>query len=371
MKDLSLLKRLYEIHSPSYGERRIKRFIKRWVQQNVPNVTMKSKDKNLYFTKGDSESYPCVVAHLDQVQKIHSSDFQAVETEDIIFGYSKANRQLEGLGADDKNGIWIALMCLEKYDAIKVAFFYGEEIGCVGSERADMTFFDNCRFVVEPDRRGYGDLITTISYTELCSEAFVKAIEPHLWGYKEEHGMMTDVETLKTNGLKVSCINLSCGYYNPHSDEEYTVKEDLLNCLDFVEHIIETVTWVDKHEDLCGYSRYNYYGCGYGKYGKYDPYDDWKDWCVRSSYTTKKTDKSEAKANLWKNYGSNVATIETEEQKKKREREEQMETDREDIDYLFQNEYFSDFNDFYDEYASFFPEWTRDALELYTKKFFQ
>lgn len=43
--------------------------------------------------------------------------------------------------------------------------------------------------------------------------------------------MMTDVLELKERGLGVSCINLSCGYYEPHSDEEFTVKKDLLNCL--------------------------------------------------------------------------------------------------------------------------------------------
>lgn len=79
---------------------------------------------NLYMTRGISETYPCIVAHLDQVQREHSKDFKAIETEDIIFGYSPKNRKREGLGADDKNGIWIALKCLEKYECIKVAFSY-------------------------------------------------------------------------------------------------------------------------------------------------------------------------------------------------------------------------------------------------------
>ena len=48
---------------------------------------------------------------------------------------------------------------------------------------------------------------------------------------KKNPGMMTDVLELKERGLGVSCINLSCGYYEPHSDEEFTVKKDLLNCL--------------------------------------------------------------------------------------------------------------------------------------------
>jgi hypothetical protein len=60
--------------------------------------------------------------------------------------------------------------------------------------------------------------------------------------------MMTDVLTLKENGLAVSCVNLSCGYYDPHSDHEFIVKRDLLNCLSFVEHIIENCTKTYPHE---------------------------------------------------------------------------------------------------------------------------
>ena len=58
---------------------------------------------------------------------------------------------------------------------------------------------------------------------------------------------MTDILALKENGLGVSCINVSCGYYNAHSDEETTMKKDLLKCLIFIEHIIEDCTGVYPH----------------------------------------------------------------------------------------------------------------------------
>ena len=57
---------------------------------------------------------------------------------------------------------------------------------------------------------------------------------------------------LKENGLEISCINLSCGYYEPHTDNEFTVKADLLNCLYLIEHIIETCTEVYPHADIWG-----------------------------------------------------------------------------------------------------------------------
>lgn len=248
---MNLLKKLYEIHSPSRNERAMKKFIKGYVKKHIPGVTFRSDHVgNLYMTRGNSETYPCIVAHLDQVQREHSKDFKAIETEDIIFGYSPKNRKREGLGADDKNGIWIALKCLEKYECIKVAFFVSEEIGCVGSRGADLSFFEDTRFVIEPDRRGYEDLITDISFTSLCSNEFLKDTGFERFGYKEKSGMMTDVLELKERGLGVSCINLSCGYYEPHTHEEFTVKKDLLNCLRLVEHIIENCQSVYPHENL-------------------------------------------------------------------------------------------------------------------------
>ena len=264
---MELLKKLYETYSPSRGEKRMKKFLKLWINQNIPGAKMEFDNAgNLYVTKGQAETYPCVVAHLDQVQKTHSLDFKAIETDEIIFGYSSKNRRQEGLGADDKNGIWIALKCLEKFDAIKVAFFVGEEIGCLGSSRCVMSFFEGCRFVLQCDRKNGKDLIVNASMTDLCSEEFLEAINYKKYGYRRENGLLTDVATLKENGLEVSCINISCGYYEPHTDHEFTIKSELWNCLAFVFHIIETCTEIYPHIDE-----------GFGFYGRrdfiYDEYD--------------------------------------------------------------------------------------------------
>jgi len=251
-RNMKTLKQLFCLHAPSRKEGIVARFIKNWVKTNVKGAKVKGdRFGNIYITKGSPEngSYACLVAHLDQVQKLHSKDFEAVETKDIVFGYSAANRRQEGLGADDKVGLWIGLKCLERYDALKVAFFVQEEVGCVGSVGAKMEFFRDCRFVVEPDRRGHSDLITSIGGISLCSADFLRAIEPEKFGYEERDGLMTDVEALTENGLGLSCVNVSCGYYQPHSNEEFIVKADVLKCLHFVEHIIESATEVYPHCD--------------------------------------------------------------------------------------------------------------------------
>ena len=278
MENKELLYSLYKVYSPSRGEKKMRKFIKDYIKRNIPGVTLEyDSAANIYATKGHGESYPCVVSHIDQVQKKHNKDFKVIEIDGKCFGFSPCVMEMQGLGADDKNGIWVCLQCLAKYDNIKCAFFVGEEIGCVGSDAANMDFFNDCRFVLQCDRRNGGDLITSI-WADLCSQEFLDDIDFADFGYHEEDGLTTDVGTLKDNGLKVSCVNMSCGYYEPHTDEEWTNLAELQNCLEFVEHIIEKCTRVYPHEsvrrgwgmdddDYFGYL----YGGGYRSYGPKQP----------------------------------------------------------------------------------------------------
>ena len=316
---MELLKKLYSIHSMSGHEDAMRKFIKNYVRENVPGCVVVQKDHNVYITKGRG-TYPCVVAHLDQVQRNHSSDFRVLELDGRLFGFSAKNARQEGLGADDKNGIWVALKCLERFDNIKVAFFHSEEIGTVGSGEADMKFFKDCRFVIEADRRNGGDLITDIC-GDICSQEFKDDIAEiaDVHGYKETSGMLTDVETLSDNGLGLSCINFSCGYYNPHTDQEYTVIEELENCLDFAMDIIEKCTKVYKFKREKSYGRYG--GYGYGGYGR--GYGYGYGYGYGGYYGGGSKGKSEPKNGWWNYYGSkpaaqtgNVAYAKPKEEKK-------------------------------------------------------
>lgn len=266
-----LLKKLYSINSPSGKETDMENFVIEYVSR-ISGVNFWSDQKgNIYAEKRGSEigsEFPCIVAHLDEV---HTRDFgchySTQRVGGILFGFDLSTDSFVGCGADDKNGIFIALSCLEKYDHIKVAFFVEEEIGCRGSSAADMSFFKDCRFVLQADRRNGSDFISRASFVDLCSAEFIADVNMEKFGYKEATGSMTDVMTLKENGLEVSCCNLSCGYYNPHTENEYTKIYELNNCLDFVQSIIEGCTKVYKH---------NYDGLGkWDGYGKWDSYGKW------------------------------------------------------------------------------------------------
>lgn len=245
---MELLKSLYGIMSPSGNEGKMTRFLQRHLEQ-IPGVRYCIDHAgNLYAVKGKSETYPCVVAHMDEVHYRPQTGYEVVSLHDnIVLGYNSVHNTFCGIGADDKNGIWVALKCLERYDALKCVFFTQEERGCIGSQQADMEFFQDCRFVLQCDRRGNSDMVVNIDGTALCSKEFIHDVKAGKHGYKRSTGFLSDVAALKRKGLAVSCVNLSCGYYEPHTDREYTVVRDLQKCFEFVCHIIETCTNVYAH----------------------------------------------------------------------------------------------------------------------------
>lgn len=280
---MKLLKKLYEISSPSRKEQYMCKFIKSLLTGMKVDFT-EDKFGNIYATKGESDTYPCVVCHTDEVHDKRSKGYQVVESNGLIFGINDRTMSLEGIGADDKNGIWVCLKALNDFDVMKCAFFVSEEIGCVGSTSADMMFFDDCRFVLQCDRNGNKDFIINASGVDLCSAEFVEAIGIHNFGYEVEHGMMTDVMQLKENGLAVSACNISCGYYNPHTDNEMTRLSDLYNCYNLVKHIVTNLTDVYPHEYKYEYEdKYN--GYYYGGYNGYSLEKYWDDDDEFESYT--------------------------------------------------------------------------------------
>lgn len=247
MYDYQLLKRLYEVYSPSRKEKDMRKLLKRLCEERGAKVE-KDDAGNLLVTKGKAKSYPCICAHMDQVQHHHSDDFTVIKVDDIIMAYSPKSKAQEGLGADDKNGLWIALELLRTRKVLKCAFFVGEEIGCIGSHSVSLDWFKDVRYCIQGDRRNGGDLITDIG-GRLCSDDFRMAIGYKDFGYEETNGLTTDVGTLVHRGVGVSCINISCGYYHPHTDVECTSWSELCNALDFARHVCKLKkTYPHKYE---------------------------------------------------------------------------------------------------------------------------
>lgn len=235
-----------KVQSCSGEQWRMFAFIVRFLKSN--NIDFYVDSGNIYATKGSADSYPCIVAHMDTVHPI-VEDLHILNFNGNLTGFNRATMQQTGIGGDDKVGIYIALECLDKLDYLKVAFFRDEETGCDGSAEADMSFFSDCRFVLQCDRRGNSDFIVNASGIELSGTDFQFDVMPitEKYGYQFANGAMTDVMQLKCDGLNIACANISCGYYRPHSEDEYVNLNDVSNCLNMVIDICTHLTGTYEH----------------------------------------------------------------------------------------------------------------------------
>lgn len=239
----ALLTTLYAIHSPTGNEWGMFCFVRQWIAEQVPEAAVRMDHLgNLYITKGETgEGYPTLACHLDQVQTLHSDDFEVREKEGTFYGWSESNQRREGLGADDKNGIYVCLRCLKECPYLKVFMAVGEEKGCFGSNRADMAFFADSLYVLEPDCKGGTEPHSVLRGIPCASSDFIDALQLEANGYTLTEGKTSDILALTYSDIGVSCINLPVGYHNPHKDDEYTVIKELEHCLTFVKLMVENL----------------------------------------------------------------------------------------------------------------------------------
>ena len=246
-----LLSQLYGIHAMTGYEWPMIAFVREYVEKHIPEAEVRmDRLGNLYITKGESgKGYPTLACHMDQVQTIHSDDFKVHQEDDMLYGWSEKNQQREGLGADDKNGIYVCLHCLEECPRLKVFMAVGEEKGCIGSNRADMSFFEDSLYVLEPDCKGGKEIHTVLRGIPCASKDFEEALRPEANGFEITDGK----------------ANIPAGYYQPHKDDEYTLLSELEHTLAYIQQTVtrlqerfshiyksETQQWAEKEQRTHG-----------------------------------------------------------------------------------------------------------------------
>jgi len=204
---------------------------------------------SIYITKGKSDYYPCLVAHLDSVHQI--KEYEVVEELQLnaqgeekpsLVGYDSISGERCGVGGDDKAGVFICLELLDKFDNIKAFFPVAEEIGCKGSKAADESFFKDVGYAVQFDSTENNTMSKTLLGVKLYEQdgEFIKKCENLILehGISEwRHHPYTDTMVLKEK-FDFSCLNFAAGYYGWHSDTEYVVIEDVQNAINLGEKVI-------------------------------------------------------------------------------------------------------------------------------------
>lgn len=190
---------------------------------------------NVYVNfKKETKGTPIMVAHTDNVLHGERQPVMSLDGRKIFGGNGV------GIGFDDKAGIICAIEVWKRMHKQGVRFIFtaDEEVGGIGASHVPASRIEDAAYIIEMDRRGRNDVIDVSGVTRLASDEFVKIWED--MGFKTATGTFTDLNELKETAPKVNMVNLSCGYYNAHTDNEYLDIEQFETNVDKIFDMIST-----------------------------------------------------------------------------------------------------------------------------------
>jgi len=167
-----------------------------------------------------------LVAHIDTVH----------DEQPPTLCYDPARKMLwspDGLGADDRAGVWGILEVLKRGYRPHVLFTDQEESGGGGAISAARDLKPDVRFMIEMDRRGDNDCV----FYSCVSKMAVKYCES--FGFKHAEGSFTDISILMPS-WRIAGVNLGIGYYNQHTFGEYLRVDEALHTIDRVCKMMES-----------------------------------------------------------------------------------------------------------------------------------
>ncbi len=200
------------------------------LSQNAMHKTLstylKSKYKRVVATKeyiyaiGDIPI--ALVAHMDTVFPRPASEVFYDRSKNVIWSP-------QGLGADDRAGIFAIIQIIRRGLRPHIIFTTDEEKGCLGADKLGRIKcpFDDLRYIIQLDRRGANDCV----FYDCDNNEFVKYVEN--FGFVEAIGSFTDICSLCPE-WKVAGVNLSIGYRDEHSISEVLFVGQMLNTIDKV-----------------------------------------------------------------------------------------------------------------------------------------
>jgi di/tripeptidase len=278
MKVRKLFLEILDVQSVSYFEHDMVTFVTNYLKNRGIPYEIDAVG-NILAQKGYADTFPCLAAHLDTVHPI----VMDYEVRTKIKNRREIAWSPTGIGGDDKCGILACLWMLSQVENIKLAFFTSEESSMIGSNKVNHKWFKDCGYIIQLDRWGRGDFIAENGGQKTVSSLFLKNALPlmDLFGYKVEEGLITDSINLWNDEIGISCVNVSCGYYQHHSIHEKIDLNETWNALVFTRELIFTLG-EEKYSSLPIYRTYrNYYGTtnyGYGwwyDYKKAKVADEW------------------------------------------------------------------------------------------------
>ena len=150
-----------------------------------------------------------LVAHMDTVFKSPPQHIYYDERKGVIWSP-------EGLGADDRAGVFMILKILQTGLRPTIIFTTDEEKGALGAEKLVKDTkepFSELNYIIQLDRRGTCDCV----FYDCANQEFIQYVEA--FGFLENFGTFSDISEI-CPVWGIAGVNLSVGY-----EDEHTVSE--------------------------------------------------------------------------------------------------------------------------------------------------
>lgn len=253
------------------SQEKLKRFLVRKLREYYNKEDIYARDGFLFAT-GDIPVM--LTAHMDTVHDEPIKDYyEWTETQK-----KKDKKEYDvhvlsspqGIGGDDRCGIWAILQILSLGYKPYILFNEDEEIGCVGAKKfcKNNDLVEKCidkgiKFIVEMDRKNQHDLV----FYSCDNREFIYWCE-EVTGWLENFGSCSDISYLAPE-IGCAAVNLSCGYYDEHRTWHTVIIEEMFNTMATCIKLIEASEKVEIFEYV---EKKSYYNSKY--YSKYSYYDD-------------------------------------------------------------------------------------------------
>ena len=239
---IGIIDDLVRIYSPSGQELPVVEYSKNLLLKSGFEVVV-DEFNNVIASRGKyapEDKLVCINAHTDTVQKKGDEGVQFLVFYDWVRDAFHSNNRVM-IGGDDKCGIAVALTLATYTDLpMKIVLTSGEEVGSIGAESMDRKHFDDVEFTFTVDRMHGGDLISEYCGLTLAPDTFVKRFiamsESIGVKYIDTSGSYADTYIL---AQYAPAVNLSSGYYNPHSTSDYILVKETYNTMLAIKNAIE------------------------------------------------------------------------------------------------------------------------------------
>lgn len=207
------------------------------------------------FAEGDIPI--ALVAHMDTVFKVPPHEIFYDERHNVMWSP-------QGLGADDRAGIFAIVQIIRSGLHPHIIFTTDEELGAIGASKlAELDCpFSDLRYLIQLDRRGSDDCV----FYDCDNQDFVNYVEN--FGFTWNFGSFTDISEL-CPAWEIAGVNLSVGYRDGHSETEVLFVGQLLSTINKVKKMLNDANNAPQFKYIPSKTRdYYYYAGGWYNWGR-------------------------------------------------------------------------------------------------------